>query len=366
MFTVADEPNYSRPLLVNPDFSRLTANRTIPKIRAGTVSFVDMERLEKCFRSLLEGNSHALWLMSGLLPQLKADGFSPSDPSLFDKTISSISSTLASQTSLAAAMAEFMVTKRRESLLSHVSLPLTAAQKQELLVTPGQDSSLFDQSLLERMSGQVKEDSFISTSMAMAKLVGAKPGSKAKVSSSSASSSVGVGSSPLDFSQPGPSGAPIWCSPPSTSGIYNLSTKACVPWVHSWVRVNRLGSSRLCLLCAGGGGDPSGLFPSACHAALCLTPVLLVCLPYGLQHQSQCFLFFCIPGILFCSTIIICVYYCTFCCSLLPFVLVLGCCCEGGLLTGWGTWRCCCMSLLPCLAAVSAGLHALVSWLFCL
>ena len=112
MFTVADEPNYSRPLLVNPDFSRLTANRTIPKTRAGTVSFVDMECLEKCFRSLLEGNSHALWLMSGLLSQLKADGFSPSDPSLFEKAMSPISFTLASQTSLAAAMAEFMVTNR--------------------------------------------------------------------------------------------------------------------------------------------------------------------------------------------------------------------------------------------------------------
>ena len=130
------------------------------------------------------------------------DGFSPSDPSLFDKTISSISCALASQTSLAAGMADFMVTKRRESLLSHVSLPLTAAQKRELLVTPGQDSYLFDQSLLERVSGKVKEDSFISTSMAMAKLAGAKPSGKVEANSSS----VAKGSSPLDFSQPGPSG----------------------------------------------------------------------------------------------------------------------------------------------------------------
>ena len=176
MFAVADEPNYTRLLLVNPDFSRLTANRTIAKTCAGTVSFLDMECLEKCSQSLLEGNSHALWLMSGLLSQLKADGFSPSDLSLFDKTISSISCTLASHTSLAAAMVDFMVTKRRESLISHVSLPLTASQKRELLVTPGQNSALFDQSPLECVSSQVKEDSFISTSLAMAKSGGrAKP-----------------------------------------------------------------------------------------------------------------------------------------------------------------------------------------------
>ena len=59
------------PLMVNPAFSHLTANRTI----AGSISFDDMEKLEKYSRSLLEGNSHALWLMSALLSQLKADGF---------------------------------------------------------------------------------------------------------------------------------------------------------------------------------------------------------------------------------------------------------------------------------------------------
>ena len=212
MFMVVDESNYSRPLLVNPDFSRLTANRTIPKTRAGIVSFVDMEHLEKYSRSLLEGNSHALWLMSGLLSQLKADGFSPSDPSLFDKTISSISCTLAFQTSLAAAMAEFMVTKRRELLLSHVSLRLTAAQKRELLVTPGQILSLFDQSFLERVSGQVKEDSFISTSMPWPSWL--VPSLVVRPRPPPLPCPLwwggGGGSSPLDFSQPVPSGFRKW------------------------------------------------------------------------------------------------------------------------------------------------------------
>ena len=206
MFAVADELVYTRPQLVNLDFSLLTANKSIAKTRTGSVSFADMERLEKCSHSLLEGNLHALWLMSALVFQLKADGFSPSDPTLSDKAISSISCTLASQTSLAAAMSDFVVSKRKESLLSHVSLPISASQKQELLVTPGTDSALFDQSLLEQVSGQVKEDSFISTSMAMAKLAGAKSGGKTKSSASSASSSFAGGSSPLGFSRPGPSG----------------------------------------------------------------------------------------------------------------------------------------------------------------
>ena len=142
MFAVADEPDYTMPLLVNLDFLHLAANKTIAKTRAGSISFANMEKLEKCSRSLLEGNSHLLWLMSTLLSQLKANCFLPSDPTLFDEAISSISCMLASQTSLAAAMLDFIVTKCKASLLSHVSLPLTASQKQELLVSPGSDSSL--------------------------------------------------------------------------------------------------------------------------------------------------------------------------------------------------------------------------------
>ena len=84
------------PWWLNPDFVRLTGNKKIAKSRTGTVSFADMETVEKCSRSFLEGNSHSLWLLSALLSQLKQDGFTPSDPALFDKTISILSSALAS------------------------------------------------------------------------------------------------------------------------------------------------------------------------------------------------------------------------------------------------------------------------------
>ena len=85
-------------------------------------------------------------------------------------------------------------------------LPLSASQILELLVSQGSDLSLFGQSLLERISGQVKEDAFISSSMCLAKLAGAKSGGKGKSSTSSASSSFAEGSSPLGVSRPGTSG----------------------------------------------------------------------------------------------------------------------------------------------------------------
>ena len=156
--------------------------------------------------------------MSALLSQLKDDGFSPFDPTLFDKAISSISCTLASQTSLAAVMSDFVVTKRKELLLSHISLPISTTQKHELFVSSGSDSSFFGQSLLERVFGQVKEDSFISSSLSLAKLAGAKSGGKGKSSASSASLSFAVGSSPFVFSRTGSSGFRKWSISPANGG----------------------------------------------------------------------------------------------------------------------------------------------------
>ena len=169
VFLVADDPDYATLRWLNPDFTRLTGNKMISKARVGTMSFADMEKVKKCPRTFLGGHFQSFWLLLALLLQLKQDGFQPSDPALFDKTISSLAATLTTQMSLAAGLADFVLSKRRESCQAHMSLPLSVPQKQELLVTPGSDMSLFDQSLLEKVLGQVKEDSFISSSLSLAK-----------------------------------------------------------------------------------------------------------------------------------------------------------------------------------------------------
>ena len=124
----------------------------------------------------LEACSFLLWMMSRLLSQLKHDGFNSSDPILFHMTISSVSAALSSQARSAAAVSTFMGSKRRESLLAHATMPVSQVQKRELTVALG-SSGLFDQSLLEKVASQVKEDAFVS-SMSMAKL--AQSGSSGK------------------------------------------------------------------------------------------------------------------------------------------------------------------------------------------
>ena len=211
LFDVADEPEFATPLSLNPNFSRLTGNKTVSKKRMCSVSFFELERMEGCLKASLESNSHALWLISSLLSQVKQDGFAPSDPTLFNTTISSISCALTNQIEMAAAMSEFIVSKRRESYLNHVSLPISAFQKRELLITPGSGNYLFDQDLLEKVLGQVKEDANMSSIISLAKLAGSTFIGRGRSSSSSglSGSLQGAGSSdyfsPIDYNRASPS-----------------------------------------------------------------------------------------------------------------------------------------------------------------
>ena len=147
-----------------------------------------MDRMESVSRSFLEAILHSLWLMSGIISQLKQAGFSPRDPDLFYTNISSISASLSSQAQSAAALADFIQSKRRESHIGHTTLLLSQAQKRELLVSSGSASGLFNQGLLERVSNRVKEDSFISSSLSVAKMTRSHAFGGGKSSSSSSSS----------------------------------------------------------------------------------------------------------------------------------------------------------------------------------
>ena len=182
------------------------------KSRLSSVTFADLEKIERAGRTVIAGDSQCFWLLSSLLAQLKEDGFRPSDPVLFDKNISALSAALASQTTVAAGLTDFVTSKRRESYLAHASCPIAESQKCELLVAPGTDSLLFHQPLLEKMVSQLKKDSLIASSVSLSNL------SKAAGRLRSNSSGGDRYFSPLEQPRPGPSGfrkrsaSPSWGS----------------------------------------------------------------------------------------------------------------------------------------------------------
>ena len=117
---VADLPNYASSLAVNPSFSQLAGAKAVGSKRWGSISFSEMEKLERVFRSQLEMTSKFLWLLSGMLAMLKRDGFQPTDPALFNAALALASATLSQQARSSASCSTFMrATKCRDSFGAH-------------------------------------------------------------------------------------------------------------------------------------------------------------------------------------------------------------------------------------------------------
>ena len=164
-------------------FAQLVGSRALGSRRWGSVTFSEMEKLERLFQGQLEVTSSSLWLMSGILAMLKRGGFQPSDPALFNSALSSVSAALSRQARTAAAGSTFVRAKRRESLLAHTTLPVPETQKRDLTVTPGSSSGLFDTELLAEVVSQVQSSSQISSNLALSRSL--RRGRSAPSSSSS-------------------------------------------------------------------------------------------------------------------------------------------------------------------------------------
>ena len=197
--SIGDDPDFCKQRFLNSDFERICRSRSVSKSRMASVSLADLERLDRVARMILAGDSQCHWFLSALLVQLKEDGYQPSNPSLFDKSISSLSSALATQTNASACLSEFVTTKRRESYLSHSSFTLLESLKRDLLVAPGTDSLLFSQPLLSAAIENMKEDSLLSSTSSLASISKAASKSKSQGGSSKYTS-------PLDAPRPGTSG----------------------------------------------------------------------------------------------------------------------------------------------------------------
>ena len=158
-YAVADRPLFAASLAVNPSFAHLAGTRTVASRRWGSISFLEMERLERLFRGQLEMTSSSLWLMSGILAMLKRDGFQPTDPTLFNAALASASATLSQQACSSSAGSAFLRAKRRESLLAHT-------------IAPGSESVLFNEEILGVVVAQVQQSSLISSNLAVSRSLG--------------------------------------------------------------------------------------------------------------------------------------------------------------------------------------------------
>ena len=78
----------------------------------------DLMPLEHSFRAQSESLSYAMWVLSSLLGFIRIQGFTPSDPALFNQLVTALSKSLAPQAHVAASHTAYFCHKRREFYLS--------------------------------------------------------------------------------------------------------------------------------------------------------------------------------------------------------------------------------------------------------
>ena len=62
-FHVADAPDFCAARFVNPDFLRISNSKNILKSRLSSVTFADLEKIERAGRTVIAGDSQCFWLI---------------------------------------------------------------------------------------------------------------------------------------------------------------------------------------------------------------------------------------------------------------------------------------------------------------
>ena len=104
---------------VNPSLLALYDRQLKPSYHVG-LTVREAAALESSLRAQSEALSHAMWVLSGLLGFVRLQNFAPSDVTLFNTLVTSLSKSLAHQASLSASHTAFLVLKRRHFYLSHL------------------------------------------------------------------------------------------------------------------------------------------------------------------------------------------------------------------------------------------------------
>ena len=120
---------------VNPSLLSMFERSLRPSLQLG-ILLREVALLESSSRFHSEALFHSLWLLSGLLAFVCLQGFSPSDASLFNTMVTSLSKCLAHQAPLTTSQTAFLGLKRRQFYLAHLPAYFSDANKRVMLAAP--------------------------------------------------------------------------------------------------------------------------------------------------------------------------------------------------------------------------------------
>ena len=216
----SSDPSFGKAASFNPLLSRLVGN--LSGNRSAGVPLHEVGHFEALSRQLLEAQSVSFWIFNAILNWLKQEGFQPLEASLFEELVQAFSTCMVGSTASLAFMATFCQARRREAVLSHFPTHVGSHFRALLSASSFAGPNLFEDSVLDKVLAESREDSAVSVNLALVKAVSfpvfgaAKSGQKASsdqssaaAASSSASRGHGRGSSRdqnrKDSSSPGSS-----------------------------------------------------------------------------------------------------------------------------------------------------------------
>ena len=133
--------------------------------------------LEAYSRALSVSLSHAMWLLSGLLGFVRLQGFSPSDASLFNTLVTSLSKWMAHQASISASHTAFVSLERRQFYLSHLPTYFSDVHKCAMLAAPLVCAdSLFAESDISRLLSDTQMSSSFRSQQALVDVASTRSG----------------------------------------------------------------------------------------------------------------------------------------------------------------------------------------------
>ena len=120
-YTVRGPHANSRAVPVNESLMFRFEHPLRPSLQVG-LTVCDLMTLEHSFHTQSESLSHAMWVLSGLLGSICIQGFTPSDPALFNQVVTALSKSLVHQVHVAASHTAYAATNVG-NFTCHISLP---------------------------------------------------------------------------------------------------------------------------------------------------------------------------------------------------------------------------------------------------
>ena len=165
---------------VNPSLLALYDRQLKPSYHVGLM-VCEAAGLESFLRAQSEALSHAMWVLSGLLGFVSLQNFAPSDVTLFNTLVTSLSKSLAHQASLSASHTAFLVLKWRHFYLSHLPSYFSDSNKRSMLSAPAVCADfLFAEADVSRLLADTQTASSLKSQQALVDVVSRSAGSRSR------------------------------------------------------------------------------------------------------------------------------------------------------------------------------------------